>query len=230
MRHWWKCFVMGCFCFVSFGRTVSSMLLQKKKLVTEVTWGWRNFKVISEEIVNEQKSLHFAMPFLSTQNGYDFVMSAMKHWLFAFWGGLLDSWISWHYCLDTHHSTCTAIFIRKKLKCYDMISVCHNHHSTTWIGWWFNVVINPEEWWIPVAWCLSCLTHSIAVTRWLQRPQKRDKKRMVESDDPVGVDRELTGFEVDERQVILDVFLVMEWIRIDEFHACSLWSQGMHLL
>ena len=53
---------------------------------------------------------------------------------------------------------------------------------------------------------------------------------MVESDDPVGVDRELTGFEVDERQVILDVFLVMEWIRIDEFHACSLWSQGMHLL
>lgn len=24
-----------------------------------------------------------------------------------------------------------------------MISVCHNHHSTTWIGWWFNVVINP---------------------------------------------------------------------------------------
>lgn len=116
---------MGCFCFVSFGRTVSSMLLQKKKLVTEVTWGWRKFKVISEEIVNEQKSLHFAMPFLSTQKGYDFVMSAMKHWLFAFWGGVLDSWISWHYCLDTHHSTCTAIFIRKKLKCYDMISVCH---------------------------------------------------------------------------------------------------------
>ena len=177
---------MGCFCFASFGRTVSSILLHKKKLVTEVTGGWRKFKVISEEIVNEQKWLHFAMPFLSTQKGYDFVMSAMKRlaWFMDFMALL-----PWYTSFHMH-----PIFIRKKLKCHDMISTCHNHHSTTWIGWWFHVVINLQEWWIPVAWCLSYLTHSIAVTRWLQRPRKRRQKRVVESDDPMGVGRELQGF------------------------------------
>lgn len=48
------------------------------------------------------------------------------------------------------------------------------------------------------------------------------KKRLVESDDPMGKPKELKGFEVDERQVILNVFLVKEWIRIDEFQSFTL--------
>ena len=86
---------------------------------------------------------------------------------------------------------------------------------------WFSLVAwlprschEPEEWWIRVAWCLSCLTHSIAVTRWLQRPLFR-QKRVVErwSQGNTG------GFEVDERQGCSRVFLgVKEWI--DKFHTC----------
>ena len=133
---------MDCFCFVSFGRTVSSILLHKKKLVTEVTLGWGKFKVISEEIVNEQKWLHFAMHFLSTQKGYDFAKSAMKHWLFAFGEDFVHGF----------HGVITSIHIiphpphfhQKKLRCHDMISVCHNHDSTNGLVGGL-VVINPRN-------------------------------------------------------------------------------------
>lgn len=58
--------------------------------------------------------------------------------------GRFASWISWYYCFDTHHSTSTpcSTFIRKKLKCHDMISVSHNHHSTNGLigGWVFGLM------------------------------------------------------------------------------------------
>ena len=180
---------MGCFCFVSFGRTVSSMLLHKKKLVTEVTWGWRKFKVIGEEIVNEQKWLHFAMQFLSTQKGYDFMMSAMEHRLFACRGGLLHGI---HGNILIHIIPHPPPYSSEKVEMlwHDFCLPQTSFHHLDWLVDW---LINLQEWWIPVAWCLSCLTHSIAVTRWLQRPQKRRQKRVVESDDPMGVGRELKG-------------------------------------
>lgn len=41
-------------------------------------------------------------------------------------------------------------FHQKKMKCHDMISASHKHHSTTWIGglmWWSNLR-NGGFWWL----------------------------------------------------------------------------------
>lgn len=88
--------------------------------------------------------------------------------------------LPWYTSFHMHRHS-----IRKQLKCHDMISVCHNHHSTTRIGWWFNLVINPRNGgfrWLDAFLAWYTVSQSPGDCRG---HKNATKKRVVESDDPM---------------------------------------------